>query len=150
MTAPTPPALRQRASFPFWIAMPLRYADLDPLGHVNNAALPMFFEQSRCDLVYPLLKTNGREHLDIVIARIAIEYLAELDYPGAVDVGTCVTRIGTKSVGLAHAVFKQGDDTCVGTGDGTIVFFDLQARRSIAIPADVRAALEPLHRPQLA
>jgi len=135
------PAQPQRASFHFWFDMKLRYADLDPLGHVNNAALPMLFEQSRCDLIYPLLKTPGREHLDIVIARITIVYLAELNYPGIVDVGTSVSRIGTKSLALRHGVFPQGSDTCAGTGEGVVVFFDLKTRSSIEIPQDVRTHL---------
>ena len=138
---------RHRAHFAFWLTMPLRYADLDPLGHVNNALLPMMFEQSRCDLVYPRLKTPGREHLDIVIASLRIEYLHEIAYPGAVEVGTAVSRLGTKSMQLAHGVFRSGSDICLGTGQGTIVFFDLKSRSSIPIPPDVRAALEPFRTP---
>jgi acyl-CoA thioester hydrolase len=125
-----------------WLSMPLRYQDLDPLGHVNNSGLPTFFEQARCDFFQPLLKQPGREHLDTVLARVTMDYLKEIHYPGHVEIGTICTRIGTKSLTLAHGVFAGPTDTCVGTGEAVLVIFDLRARISVAIPDDVRAELE--------
>lgn len=145
MTTDRPLAdLSARATFKSWLSMPLRYADLDTLGHVNNAAIPMFFEQSRCEFLHPLLKDLGRTHLDIVLAKVGIEYLHELTYPGHAEIGTIVTHIGTKSFTLAHGVFQGGGPTCVGIGQAVIVTFDLQARSSVPVPADIRAALEKL------
>ena len=38
------------ASYRFWIEDHVRFADLDPLGHCNNAAISTFFESSRVAL----------------------------------------------------------------------------------------------------
>ncbi len=141
---PSIPDLTQRATFKSWLRMPLRYQDLDPLGHVNNAGLPMFFEQARCDIFQELLKTPGRQHLDTVLARITMDYLKEIHYPGHVEIGTLCSRIGNKSLTLAHGVFWRDSGTCLGTGEAVLVIFDLRTRSSVAIPPDVRAGLERL------
>jgi acyl-CoA thioester hydrolase len=144
MSTTPPPDLRKRATFKLWLGMPLRYQDLDPLGHVNNAGLPMFFEQARCEFFHKVLKTKGREHLDTVLARITMDYLKEIHYPGHVEIGTICTRIGTKSLTLAHGVFSGAGETCLGTGEAILVIYDLVTRTSVPIPADVREALAAL------
>lgn len=136
--------LRARASFRHWTTVGLRYCDQDPLGHVNNAAMAAFLEQARVELVSPLLRAGGHDKIDIVLARVTIDYVAELTYPGNVEIGTRIARIGTKSLHLEHGVFKGASAACAGTGDCVLVFFDLTARKSIEPPAGLRAALNEL------
>lgn len=138
------PDLKRRATFTWWLTMPLRYRDLDTLGHVNNAAIPMFFEQARTEFFEPLLRGEANTGLDTVIARVVVDYLAEIHYPGSVDIGMTCTRIGNKAFTLAHGVFDHGTDHCVGTGEAVMLIFDLKARKSIPPPPQVRAALEGL------
>ncbi len=140
-TPASPPDLTRRATFAWWLTMPLRYQDLDTLGHVNNAAMPMFFEQARTEFFEPLLRGEASAGLDTVIARVVVDYLAEIHYPGSVDIGMTCTRIGNKAFTLAHGVFTLGTDHCVGTGEAVMLIFDLKARQSLVIPEHVRAAL---------
>ena len=133
--------LRDRTSFRAWTRVSVRYNDLDPLGHVNNAAMAIFLEQARCELITPRLKTHGR-HFDMVTASTNLEYIEELHYPGEVEIGTIATRIGTKSFALAHGVFQNG--RCAGTGKVVMVVFDLDQRTSVPIPTDVRGYIETL------
>lgn len=133
--------LTQRSIFRAWNSVSVRYNDLDPLGHVNNAALAIFFEQARCELITPKLKTFGR-HLDMVLASTKLDYLHELKYPGIVEIGTIATRVGSKSFELAHGVFQDG--TCAGTGSVVMVFFDLDKRASAAPPDEIRALVTEL------
>ena len=127
--------LTERATFRAWNRVSVRYNDLDPLGHVNNAAMAIFLEQARCELITPLLKAHGRQ-FDMVLASTRLDYLHELKYPGIVEIGTIATRLGTKSFDLAHGVFQDG--VCAGTGSVVMVFFDLDKRASVAPPEDVR------------
>ncbi len=139
MAANIDDALRQRETFRTWSRVSVRYNDLDPLGHVNNAAMAIFLEQARCELITPMLKARSR-HLDMVLASTKLDYLKELHYPGSVDIGTVATRIGTKSFTLAHGVFQDGG--CAGTGSCVMVVFDLEKRVSLAPPDDVRNLVE--------
>lgn len=130
-----------RTTFKSWTRVSVRYNDLDPLGHVNNAALGIFLEEARCQLITPRIKSHGR-HLDMVLASTTMHYRAEMHYPGDVEVGTIVTRLGSKSFSLAHGVYQ--DDRCTGTAELTLVFFDLDKRTTVEPHPDVRAFLATL------
>lgn len=136
--------LRERASYRIWTSHTIRYNDQDPLGHVNNAVYSTFFEAGRTDFIKPMLDEIADETttLDFVLARIIIDFVQELPYPGTVDIGTRVLRIGTKSMTFANAVFKGGTNECVATCEAVLVFFDLEKRASVEPPARLRAMLE--------
>ena len=141
--------LQTRASYNHWTRVTLRYCDQDPIGHINNSAMAAFLEQARVALVYPLLKSGtGAENLELVIARLVIDYLRELRFPGEVQVGSRIGRIGNKSFTLQHGVFKAGEDECAATAECTMVYFDVTRRESTLPPAEVRAALEEFMRHQ--
>ena len=135
------PDLSRPDTFSVWTRITVRYNDLDPLGHVNNAAMAIFLEQARCELITPKLKAHNR-NLDMVLASTQLDYKRELHYPGLVEVGTIATRIGTKSFALAHGVFQDGQ--CAGTGAVAVVVFDLAARQSVVPPDGVRAYVASL------
>lgn len=135
------PDLTRRETFRHWTRVTVRYNDLDPLGHVNNVAMAVYFEQARCELVTPHFKAQGR-HLDMVLASAQLDYLRELHYPGEVEIGTIALKVGTKSFTLANCVFQDG--VCAGTGTAVLVAFDLDKRTSIEIPAAARKVIEGL------
>jgi acyl-CoA thioester hydrolase len=135
---------RDRASFNIWTSHTIRYNDQDPLGHVNNAVYSTFFEAGRTDFIKPMLDEIADETttLDFVLARITIDFVQELGYPGSVDIGTRVLRLGTKSMTFSNAVFKSDAIECVATCDAVLVFFDIAQRHSVEPPARLRAMLE--------
>lgn len=139
-TATALPDLRSRATFRHWTRIAVRYSDLDPIGHVNNTGLPMFFEEARLHLIYPILNASVRKGLELVLVRTVIEYLREIGYPDTVEIGSVIARLGSKSFVMAHGVFN-GRGECVGTGECTMVVFDQLARTSTVPPKDVRQAL---------
>ena len=136
--------MRARDSYRIWTSHTIRYNDQDPLGHVNNAVYSTFFEAGRTDFIKPMLDDVADEapSLDFVLARITIDFVKELTYPGSVDIGTRVFRLGTKSMTFSNAVFKAGTHECVATCEAILVFFDLERRASCEPPARMRARLE--------
>jgi acyl-CoA thioester hydrolase len=126
----------------------LRYADTDKLGHVNNAAFSTFFETGRVELLHdpaaPLHGPGG----GFVIARVTIDYVAEILWPGKVDIATRVASVGRSSVRLEQALFQDGRH--VASAESVIVHIDLAARRSGPLPPASVAALEALRRPSRA
>lgn len=141
-------AIRGRARYAHWTTVSIRYCDQDPVGHVNNVAMAAFLEQARVALVYPLLKSLGGPHLQIVVARLVIDYLKELSFPGNVEIGSRIGHLGGKSFTIRHAVFKAGDEDCAATGESVVVFFDPAKRTSTRPPPPVREALEQIMREQ--
>ena len=128
--------------------MALRFQDLDTLGHVNNVAYNWIVEQARVMFWRPFLAQWGHDRIDTIVVRVAVDYFAELDFPGEVEVGARVSRIGNKSLVLQSPVFKG--DTCHALGESVIALFDKIERKTVAPPPDFRAALERQMRTGLA
>ena len=122
----------------------LRYADTDRLGHVNNAVFSTFFETGRVELLHdrtaPLHAPNG----GFVIARLTIDFAAEILWPGTVDIGTRVSAIGRSSLRLQQALFQDGRH--VASSESVVVHIDLTDRRSRALPPESVAVLEACRR----
>ena len=77
-----------------------------------------------------------------VIARLAIDFRAELHYPGRVRTGTWITRIGRSSLGLAQAIVADG--RVAGEAEGVCVLMDMRTRRATPFPDATKEAAERL------
>ena len=136
MTGRAPP---ERASFAHWVTQELRYNDTDRQGHVNNAVFATFCESGRI----AFLQQPGLPALphgcSLVLARLELDYLRELFWPGAAEVGTRLVRLGRSSVTLGQGIFR-GED-CVATALTVVVLTDGATRRSTPWPEGLRAAL---------
>lgn len=97
----------------------LRYGDTDRQGHVNNAVFVTFFETGRVDMLDKTSALRRSETHHVVLARLSINYVAEVFWPGKVEIGSGVTAIGTSSVTYAQAVFQNGK--CVAFGETVVV-----------------------------
>jgi acyl-CoA thioester hydrolase len=71
-------------------------------------------------------------------------YFAPLTFPEHVEAGLRVTRLGTSSVRYEVGLFREGEDEPAAQGHFVHVYVDRVTRRPVNLPADLRAALEPL------
>jgi acyl-CoA thioester hydrolase len=120
----------------------IRFGDLDPQGHVNNTVFATFFETGRVML---LREPNNRLNppgATSVLARLDINFLKELHWPGAVEIGTGTVEIGRSSYSFLQAIFHEGE--CAATGRATMVMIDATTRRARPLPEEVVARLEAL------
>jgi acyl-CoA thioester hydrolase len=114
--------------FPLRSTDKLRYADTDRQGHVNNAVFATLFETGRVDLLYDESKPLREPGTAFVIARLAIDFHAEIVWPGAIDIGTRVEKLGRSSIGLAQALFQNG--RCVAKAESVLVLMNEATRKS--------------------
>jgi acyl-CoA thioester hydrolase len=124
--------------FQFRAVDKLRYADTDRQGHVNNAVFATMLETGRCELLFDLTDPGS----SFVVARLVVEFRAEVRWPGTVSIGTRVGSIGRSSIKLEQGLFQ--DDRCVATAETVIVLVDDVTRRSRALPAPTLKRLEML------
>ena len=132
--------LTARASFIHWTPVTIRFSDQDSLGHVNNVAVAAFVEACRTRLIHPYLMREKYPSLNYALVHVEIDYRAEFHFPGTVDVGGRLQRVGSKSFSTAYGLFI--DDKCVATAGSVNCFFDLGTRMSVSPPDEVRALLE--------
>lgn len=134
------PDLTSRELYQTWTTVSVRYGDLDPNNHVNNGAINQYFEDGRVGFRLQRLSGVAGDTLSgFAVVKYAANYLAPAHYPGDVEIGTIVTRIGGSSYGLGQAVFQDGK--CVATAEIVTVQFDPATSRSVLLSDDFRALL---------
>jgi len=137
--------LTDRLGFTFWHEDVLRFADLDRQNHVNNVAFATFCEGGRVrfidSIARPLL---GPDDL-FALVKITIDYRHEMHFPGTVEVGTRLTRLGRSSVTFGQGLFNDG--RCVATAQAVVVLMDAVTRKSKPFPEPVAVELRKLTHP---
>src|SRR5579863_4943852 len=115
----------------------LRFCNTDQLGHVNNAVYAEMFEAGRVEMLVPLGLLAGPHA--VVIARLEIDYLREMNWPGTVRIETAVARIGTKSLHMRQRLLVGGEETA--RSRSVLAIIDVQTRRAVPIHDGWRATL---------
>lgn len=133
---------RALENYPSRISADIRYSDLDRQGHVNNAVFATFSEVGRVAFMYDPERPLAVEGRSFVIARLLIDFRAELFWPGTVDIGTGVLKIGRSSFTLAQGLFNDG--RLVATTEAIIVMVDKETRRSTPLPPQTLDILQGL------
>ena len=133
----TPEGYRHR------ITMSIRYADMDSLGHVNNARYMTYFEQARITYINDLNLWDGQPTgVGMIVARATIDFkLALRMSDGIVDIWTRCSRLGTKSFDMQHHLIRTSDGALAATGQVVVVVYDYRTNTSTEIPDDWRAKL---------
>ena len=117
------------SSYPVTIDIGTRFADLDPLGHVNNVAMAAIFETARIRFHQHIGRHPRDQGVRWLVAAVSLNYLAETHFPAPVLVGTGYTRIGDTSWSLLSGAFQEG--VCVATCETVIVAQGAAARRFV-------------------
>lgn len=134
--------LLELKDFPSHYREQVRYCDTDRQGHVNNAVFVVLFESGRVNILLnpdtPILP----EGCSFMLARMAIDFRREINWPGEVTIGTRVAALGNSSIRLEQALFQDG--VCVASAESVAVMADNATRRSTPLPDTARAVLSQL------
>ncbi|MEU5090970.1 thioesterase family protein [Streptomyces sp. NPDC021356] len=116
---------------------PLRWADMDAYGHVNNVVFLRYLEEARIDFLF---RPDKQFKQGSVVARHEIDYKRQLVHRHApVDIELWVTEIRAASFTLGYEV-KDGDQIYVRAST-VIVPFDFEAQRPRRLTAEEREFL---------
>ncbi len=132
------------SNFKFSLPLQIRWSDLDPLGHVNNAVYVTYFEIVRGHFMLHACPGWDWQRDMFLIGNVTVNFLKELKltHEGA-TVHIRTSKLGNKSFVLDYAITSQkGGETVVhSTGHTTQIMFDMKTRTTIELPDWVRAAL---------
>lgn len=124
-------------------AMPIRFADIDALNHVNHAVALTYCETIRCDW----FAANGwpsMAGLPFILASAHVEYKAPIPKTAALEVAMTVPKVGTKSWEFAYTLRDRATGTLFATAKTVQVAYDYGAGRTLEIPPALRAKLAAL------
>jgi len=127
-------------AFPFVTFDKVRYGDTDRQGHVNNAVFATFFETGRVEMLYQPSHQFLSDDCSFVVAKSTIELIAEIHWPGQVDIGTGIVRIGNSSLVIAANLYQHGQ--LVATSETIVVQVSNITKTSTPICEEVKQKLK--------
>ena len=141
MNAPVRPTATPRLEdFPYRLTDNVRFADLDPNGHVNNAVYATYFETGRVTLMKDRSYGLMPEGVTWIMVRLDMHFRAELRWPGTIEMGLGVAKFGRTSVTFDQVVFSKG--ICVASAQSVSVLLDEATRKPTPLTEDIIANLE--------
>ena len=117
----------------------VRFRDLDPMGHVNNAVFLTYIEEARAALLAEVGAATGLEDMNMIVARVEIDFKAPVRLGQEVEVSVRASRFGTKSFDLDYELRVDGE--LVAQAKSVQVAYDYDRREPVPLPADWREKL---------
>ena len=123
---------------------PIRWGDMDALGHVNNTVYFRYMEQARIEWLFAQAASHDAYATGSgpVIVDASCTFLEPLVYPGEVEVRMYLGQPGRSSVGSYYEIFK--DARRCAEGAAKIVWIDLASGRPTPLPEAITGPLRAL------
>ncbi len=123
--------------------MPLRWGDMDAMGHINNTLYFRYMEVARLEWIFKLGASTSLLGQGPVIVNAFCNFLRQLEFPGDIRVAMFVANPGRSSVETYHTVERTDEPGVVyAEGGARLVWADHAAKKSAAMPDWFRAHLE--------
>ncbi len=126
------------------MTFPIRWGDMDAMGHVNNTSYFRYMEIIRLEW----LRSHG-EKLDgstvegLVIVNAFCTFHRQFEYPGDILARLYVSEPGRTSFESWTTMTKAEEpDAVYASGGATIVWSDYKKQKSVPLPGWVRQAIE--------
>jgi acyl-CoA thioester hydrolase len=134
-----------RADFRRFLAIPTRWMDNDIYGHVNNVVYYSYFDTVVNE---HLVREGGLDIREGPVIGLVVEtccrFHRPLAFPGVVDAGLRIAKLGNSSVRYEIGLFAAGERDPAATGHFVHVWVERATNRPTPVPAAIRAALAPL------
>jgi acyl-CoA thioester hydrolase len=129
------------SQFRFYHPIEVRYGDLDPQGHVNNAKYLTYFEQARIaywiDMGF-FTKDQSFMELGVILADVHIAYFEPIYFGQKIKVGVHVAKLGNKSMTWEQNITDVESGKEVAKGEIVIVAYNYREGKTISIPDNWR------------
>ena len=125
--------------------MPIRWGDMDAMGHVNNTVYFRYFETARIAWFDDIGCTPDPAGEGPVIVNADCTFLKQLKYPGEIEVATLVGPPGRSSFPMRHEIRVVGADGAAGLlhaeGGAKVVWVNFPAEKSAPLPQSLLSLL---------
>ena len=139
------PSPQPRDTYRHYQAIPTRWGDNDVYGHVNNVVYYSFFDTVVNQYLIEQRVLNIEKSAIIgLVVETQCQYFAPISFPDVVHAGLRVSKMGNSSVRYEIGLFRNEEKMASAQGYFVHVYVDRASRRSTALPADMRAALQKL------
>ena len=132
----------ERKKLTYQMVIPIRWGDMDAMGHVNNTLYFRYLETIRIEWLHSLGTTLKPEGEGFVIVNAFCNFIRQLEYPGDVRARHYVGSVGRSSFDT-FVTLERDDEPGVldATGGATTVWLDFPAKKTLPLPDWLRAIL---------
>jgi acyl-CoA thioester hydrolase len=125
------------------MTMPIRWGDMDAMGHVNNTIYFRYMESARIAWFDSIGMLPDPRASGPVIVNASCTFLKQLVYPGDIEVRTYAGQPGRSSF-ETWVEIRRGDDAeaVYAEGQAKVVWVDYAAEKSLPLPAAMRRLIE--------
>ena len=125
----------------FSYRVPVRFHDLDVMGHAHHTLPVIYFEEARAAYWREVVGRPNVQDIDYVLAEIRVQFKQRILYPATLTVRTGVTHLGNASFTMAYELANE-EGAILATGESVQVMFDYQSGRAMRMPAESRTRIE--------
>lgn len=119
--------------------LPVRWGDMDALGHVNNTVYFRYAEQARIDWLMTLgVQDIVNTDEGPVIVNASCTFFKPITFPATVEVRTLIGRPGRSSLPTFYEMRCLGDDALYAEGAAKIVWWNPKTGKSQTLPDFIR------------
>ena len=132
--------------FSLVVRFPLHWAEMDALGHVNNARFFTWFETARIALFTKVgVRSNAPTSVGPILASTRCDFLVPVVYPADIAVGVRVNAVGNTSITLEYVVCRADTpEVAVARGTSVAVLVDYATGEKVRVPDAIRTAIAAL------
>jgi acyl-CoA thioester hydrolase len=124
----------------FRLRLPVRFRDLDPMGHAHHTLPLIYLEEARAAFWRGITGSSELDSIDYVMAEITVRFHARIVYPAHVQVLLTVREVGRKSFRTDFEI-RADDGVLLSSGSAVQVAFDYGAAAAKPLDEGVRAVL---------
>ena len=122
------------------MTIPIRWGDMDAMGHLNNTSYFRYLETARIDWMHSVDAQPEPEGHGMVIVNAFCNFYRQLEYPGDVLVRMYVSDPGrTTFESWATMARTDAPDVICAAGGATTIWVDFPAQRALPLPDWLRA-----------
>ena len=121
--------------FRYYLPIQLRYGDLDPQWHINNARFLTYMEHTRLSYLMHLGLFEGHNFLEfpLIVADVHIAFLAPIQHDEKIRVGMRISRLGNKSMTMEFIIENEVTGEAKSRAEFIMVTYDYHQRKSVPI-----------------
>jgi acyl-CoA thioester hydrolase len=124
--------------------IPVRWGDMDAIGHVNNTVYFRYFETLRIEWFRTIGVELTSDGIGPVMANGFCNFRRQIEYPGELLARHFVAPPGRSSLDTFFTLAKvDTPDILCADGGATLVWLDFPNQRTVPLPDDVRALCTP-------
>lgn len=136
-------------AWPVYRIQPVKWGEMDAMGHVNNCTYIRWFEDARIELFDKMgfpARPDGANAAPI-LGNLDCRYRIPLEYPDIIETLCGIREIREYDLIVDHVILSQQHQAVAATGSSRIVMIDYSTGQKVEITGDMRKQFEELMLP---